>query len=280
MTTDAITSTSNPRVKRLVALRDRRARDDEGLFLLEGYRAVSRALDAGVAIVELYICPPMFLGDNEPALIARARDSGAVVVELGMSAFAKCAYRDRPEGLLGVAATWRRTLGDLDAVLSRAGGPALLLVVDAIEKPGNLGALLRTADGAGCHAVIVCEAVTDLFNPNIVRASTGALFSVPVVNEPDGTALRAWLRARGIGVVVTTPDSSVPYWDADLTGPAAIVVGSEMHGLPDAWLDAGDVSVMIPMAGSADSLNVATAAAIVVFDAVRQRRGSGRQHVG
>jgi TrmH family RNA methyltransferase len=278
---ERITSTANPRVKRLVALRDRRARDDEGVFLLEGYRAVRRALDAGVALRELYVCPELFLGSNEGALTSEAEMAGATVTELSEAAFRRCAYRDRPEGLLGVAAVWRHDLDDLEALLGRRragadGGPApLLLIADAIEKPGNLGALLRTADAAGCLAVVVCEPVTDVFNPNIVRASTGALFTVPVVNEPDPGRLRAWLRRNGIATVVTTPSAERICWDADLTGPVAIVVGSEMHGLPGEWIEAADVSVRIPMAGSADSLNVGTAAAVVVFEAVRQRHRAG-----
>jgi len=176
-----------------------------------------------------------------------------------------------------VAAVWHHDLDDLETLLGRHrsggdGAPApLILVADAIEKPGNLGALLRTADAAGCLAVVVCEPVTDVFNPNIVRASTGALFTVPVVNEPDPGRLRSWLRHHGIATVVTTPSSERLCWDADLTGPVAIVVGSEMHGLPDEWIESADLSVRIPMAGSADSLNVGTAAAVVVFEAVRQR---------
>jgi RNA methyltransferase, TrmH family len=272
--TEVITSPANWRVKRLVALRDRKDRDAEDVFVLEGYRAVRRALDSHVPLNELYICPEMFLGTNEGQLIADAQGAGAELIELSAQAFRKCAYRDRPEGLLAVAPQWHYSLADFAVRLehSTTGRPPLLLVVDAIEKPGNLGAMLRTADAAGCDAVIVCEAVTDVFNPNIVRASTGALFSVAVINEPNAETLRQWLRNRNIAIVVTTPDTARLHWDADLTGPVAIVMGSEMHGLPDHWLHAPDVTaVRIPMTGLADSLNVATASTITLFEAVRQR---------
>jgi RNA methyltransferase, TrmH family len=280
---EVITSPANWRVKRLVALRDRKDRDAEDVFVLEGYRAVRRALDTGVKLNEVYVCPEMFLGTNEGQLITDAEAAGAEVVELGTQAFRKCAYRDRPEGLLAVAPQWHYSLADLAVRLdsrlavrldANGGGDTapLLLVVDAIEKPGNLGAMLRTADAAGCDAVIVCEAVTDVFNPNIVRASTGALFTVPVINEPDAEILRLWLRDRGIAIVVTTPDTTRLHWDADMTQAVAVVMGSEMHGLPGHWLEAPDViAVRIPMAGLADSLNVATASTITLFEAVRQR---------
>jgi RNA methyltransferase, TrmH family len=269
-----ITSPSNWRVKRLVALRDRKDRDSEDVFVLEGYRAVRRALDSHVTLTELYIAPELFLGENEGQLITDARTVGVEIIELGEQAFRKCAYRDRPEGLLAVAPQWHFTLADLAARLDSRSSTTvpLLLVVDAIEKPGNLGAMLRTADAAGCEAVIVCEPVTDLFNPNIVRASTGALFSVPVINEPNPELLRQWLRDRAIAMIVTTPDTTQLVWDADMTQPVAIVMGSEMHGLADHWLQASDVvPVRIPMAGLADSLNVATASTITLFEAVRQR---------
>jgi TrmH family RNA methyltransferase len=143
-------------------------------------------------------------------------------------------------------------------------------VVEAIEKPGNLGTILRSADAAGCDAVVVCDPVTDLFNPNVVRASTGVLFSVPCVVEGNAAVL-AWLKGRGIRVVATTPAAAKSYTDADLTGPLAVVMGSEQYGLSEFWLKNSDESVRIPMAGQADSLNVAMAALITLFEAVRQR---------
>ncbi|OAM88677.1 RNA methyltransferase [Termitidicoccus mucosus] len=272
MQAEKITSLQNPRVKQLVKLRDRRPRDEAGVFLVEGYRQIRRALEKDIALSELYFSPDWFLGENEPALIERAAAAGAALFELSKDAFAKVAYRERPDGLLATAPQWRRSLADLAARLDApAGGRApFLLVVEAIEKPGNLGTILRSADAAGADAVIVCDPVTDIFNPNVVRSSTGVLFSVPVVVE-ESSPVRAWLRGRGIRAVATTPSADALYTDTDLRGPLAIVMGSEQYGLSDFWLRESDARVRIPMAGQADSLNVAMATIITLFEAVRQR---------
>lgn len=264
---EKITSLQNPRLKQLVKLRDRRTRDEAGLFLVEGYREIRRALERGVKLAEVYHAPEWYLGENEPALLAAAAAAGAALIELSKDAFAKVAYRERPDGLLAVAPQWRRTLDDLAWPPGRA---PLLLVVEAIEKPGNLGTILRSADAAGCDAVIVCDPVTDLFNPNVVRASTGVLFSVPCV-VAESAPVRAWLRDRGIRTVATTPAAAGLYTAADLTGPLAVVMGSEQYGLSAFWLEAADATVRIPMAGQADSLNVAMATLVTLFEAVRQR---------
>jgi TrmH family RNA methyltransferase len=288
MSAERITSPQNPRIKQLVKLRDRRARDEARLFLVEGYREVKRALEAGVKFRELYSGPDWFLGGNEPALIEAAQRAGAQVFELSKEAFAKVSYRDRPDGLLAVAPQWQRTLADLDVAGLAEAGPSFakapdgkpgsanpatapfLLVVEAIEKPGNLGTILRGADAAGVDAVIVCDPVTDIFNPNVVRSSTGVLFSVPIIVAGSGE-VRTWLRARGIRAAATTPTAAALYTDADLRGPLAIVMGSEQYGLSEFWLKESDLLVRIPMAGQADSLNVAMAAIITLFEAVRQR---------
>jgi TrmH family RNA methyltransferase len=299
---EKITSLQNPRLKQLVKLRDRRPRDEAGLFLIEGYREVKRALEAGVKPVELYCGADWFLGANEPALIEEAQRSGAQVFDLSKEAFAKVSYRDRPDGLLAVAQQWRRTLADLDGTLA---GPSadtqfrsllagvlttpattlvapppgvradpFFLVIEAIEKPGNLGTILRSADAAGINAVIVCDPVTDIFNPNVVRSSTGVLFSMPVV-VAGSAEVCAWLRARGIRAVATTPAAKVLYSEVDLRGPLAVIMGSEQYGLSDFWLKESAQLVRIPMAGRADSLNVAMATVITLFEAVRQRNSRG-----
>ncbi len=284
---EKITSLQNPRVKQLVKLRERRERDAAGLFLVEGYREIRRALEKGVQPKELYFSPDWFLGENEPALIEQARQAGAQLFELSKEAFAKVAYRERPDGLLAVAAQWKRTLEDLNVagfadpgvLPSGPGSPTpattkapFLLVVEAIEKPGNLGTILRSADAAGCDAVIVCDPVTDVFNPNVVRASTGVLFSVPIVVS-DSVSVHAWLKAKGIRTAATTPHTTNLYTQTDLRGPLAIVMGSEQYGLSEFWMKGADVLVRIPMAGQADSLNVAMATIITLFEAVRQRSG-------
>jgi len=262
---EKITSLQNPRVKQLVKLRDRRPRDEAGVFLVEGYREIRRALEKKVPLRELYYSPDWFLGENEPALLAQAEAAGAQLFELPKNVFAKAAYRERPDGLLAVAPQWHRTLADLVLPAS-----PFLLVVEAIEKPGNLGTILRSADAAGCHAVIVCDPVTDIFNPNVVRASTGVLFAVPLV-VAESAAVHDWLKQNKIPAVATTPAADQLYTAADLRGPIAVVMGSEQYGLSEFWLKHADLRVRIPMAGQADSLNVAMATIITLFEAVRQR---------
>ncbi len=262
---EKITSLQNPRIKHLVRLRDRRPRDEAGVFLIEGYREIRRALEKQIPITELYFSPDWFLGENEPALLAQAAAAGAQLFELTKDTFAKAAYRERPDGLLALAPQWRRSLAELQLREN-----PFVLVVEAIEKPGNLGTILRSADAAGVDALIVCDPVTDLFNPNVVRASTGVLFSVPVV-VADSAPVRDWLRAKNIRAVATTPAANNLYTATDLRGPLALIMGSEQYGLSEYWLRESDAQVCIPMAGQADSLNVAMATLITLFEAVRQR---------
>jgi TrmH family RNA methyltransferase len=265
MSLEKITSLQNPRIKNLVKLRDRRPRDEQGVFLLEGYRAISRAVEKGAEIRELYFAPEWFLGENENSLIETIGESGVPLFELAKNVFAKVAYRDRPEGLLAVASQWETHFEDLQLPET-----PLLLVVEAIEKPGNMGTILRSADAAGVDAVIVCDPVTDLFNPNVVRSSTGVLFSVPVVIESTENVI-AYLKANQIRSVATTPSADSLYSDVTLTGPLAIIMGSEQFGLSETWLAEATETVRIPMAGQADSLNVAMATIVTLFEAVRQR---------
>ncbi len=281
---EKITSLQNPRVKQLVKLRDRRPRDAAGVFMVEGYRQIRRALEKNVTLHELYYSPDWFLGENESALIKQAEESGAALIELSKDAFAKVAYRERPDGLLAVAPQWKNTLDDLNVATVADPGTAepgsataatnspFLLVVEAIEKPGNLGTILRSADAAGCDGIIVCDPVTDIFNPNVVRASTGVLFSVPLV-VAESEQVHAWLKSKNIRTVATTPSAEKLYTDTDLRGPMAVIMGSEQYGLSDFWLQNADAPVRIPMAGQADSLNVAMATIITLFEAVRQRDG-------
>jgi len=272
MAVEHISSLQNPRIKQLVKLRDRRPRDEAGVFLVEGYREIRRALEKNIKLTELYYSPDWFLGENEQKLINQAEALGASLYQLSKDAFAKIAYRERPDGLLAVAPQWKRTLDQLDTILNeRCSNKApFILVVEAIEKPGNLGTILRSADAAGCHALIVCDPVTDLFNPNVVRASTGVLFSVPCI-VAESEPVKKWLNAHKIKTVATTPSAEALYSDTDLTGPLAIVMGSEQYGLSDFWMKGADIPVRIPMAGQADSLNVAMATIITLFEAVRQR---------
>jgi TrmH family RNA methyltransferase len=260
-----VTSPANPRLKSLLALRHRRHRDETGQTLVEGYEELALALDAGVRPIALYFCPQL-QPPGARDLLDRATAAGAELVELSRSAFEKVAYRQSPDGWLSVVPA---VATDLAAV--RLGPDPLLLVCEAVEKPGNLGAILRTADAAGVAAVLAADPVTDWGNPNLVRASKGTVFAVPVAGA-SGPDLLGWLRERRIAVVAATPHTDVAYTDVDLTGPTAIAVGTEKEGLSAAWLRAADHRVMIPMAGRANSLNVATSAAIITYEAVRQRR--------
>ena len=271
---EPISSLQNPRVKAAVKLRDRRDRDRDRRFRIEGYREVLRAVGSGLPLTELFFSPDHFLGENERSLIERAVTTcGAEAVEVTAPVFEKLSYRDRPDGLLATAPIPDRGLATLEE-RARLGEAPLLLVVQSIEKPGNLGTMLRTADAAGIDAVIVCDRCTDLWNPNVVRASVGTLFTVPVA-EGGSEEVRRWLVDRGIRIVATTPDTEALHWEADLAGATAIVVGSEQYGLDLEWLDQADERIRIPMKGDADSLNAAISAAVVLFEALRQRAPAG-----
>jgi TrmH family RNA methyltransferase len=265
-----ISSLANPRVKSVVRLRQRSHRDELGQMLVEGYRELKRALDNGYRPQAIFFCEELFLkGTNEPVLIERCRALGAELVACTPPVFEKMAYRERPEGLLAVGPQIRRTLADLNLPPH-----ALVIVAEAIEKPGNLGTILRSADAAGVHAVIVCDRCTDLHNPNVVRASTGMIFAVPVV-EADGAATLAFLRAHRFAILAATPHTDKLHTDVDLTGNVALVMGTEQYGLSETWMQAADLRVRIPMLGQADSLNVAAATTILLFEAVRQRVAAG-----
>lgn len=263
----AIASLKNERVKDVVRLRRRGPRDEAGLLLIEGFREVRSALANGIRPLSLFYAPPLFQGTNEPALIEQCRASGADLFECTEAVFRKIAYRDRPDGLLMLAPQIRIRLDELS--LPR---DPLLLVCERIEKPGNLGTMLRSADAAGVDAVIVCDPCTDINNPNTVRASVGALFTRPVVAAEQAETL-AWLKARGVRILAATPSAEMLHTDADLTGALALAVGAEQVGLSDTWLRDADGCVRIPMRGQCDSLNVAAAATILLFEAVRQRTG-------
>ena len=261
---EPITSPSNPRVKRVVKLRQRSHRDSLGLLLIEGGRDLERALDGGHVPHTLFTCPALH-PPGAAALESRCRAAGVEIVECTEDVFAKMAYREHPDGLLAVAPQVAYTLEAL--VLPAA---PLVVVVEAIEKPGNLGAILRSADAAGVDAVLVCDRCTDINNPNVVRASTGTLFSVPVV-ETSSRAAMEWLAAHNIRCVAATPAARQVYTDTDLSGPTALVLGPEHAGLSEAWLERADLQVRLPMQGRADSLNVAATATVLLFEAVRQR---------
>lgn len=260
-----ITSNQNPRVKGVVKLRDRSERDSKQLFLIEGYRELLRAVDSKWEISTLYYCPELFLGSNENALIDRIRKTGTPTFLCSRETFTKMAYRDRPDGLLAEAPQRHPTLQSLPK------HPLpLYLIAEAIEKPGNLGTILRSADAVGATAVIVCDRCTDIYNPNVVRASVGTLFTIPVIETSSEAAIQ-WLRKNNITILAATPSAQTLFTNSHMKQPLAIAVGTEQLGLSPLWMEQADLQVAIPMLGIADSLNVATATTLLLYEALRQR---------
>ncbi|MDR0994527.1 MAG: RNA methyltransferase [Verrucomicrobiota bacterium] len=262
-----ITSLQNPAIKEVVKMRQRSHRDEAGLLIVEGYREVKRALDNEIPIRTMFYCPALYQGKNEPTLVARSAELDVPLLECSEPVFRKIAYRDRPEGLLALCPQIRRTLADLTLPEN-----PFVVIGEHIEKPGNLGTMLRTADAAGADALIVCDRCTDINNPNVVRASIGTLFAVPLAEASTEDTL-AWLKARGIRSVAASPHAERNYTEVDMTQPVAVVVGAEQFGLSEAWMTQADELVRIPMLGQADSLNVAAAATILLYEVVRQRGG-------
>lgn len=266
-----ISSERNDQIKFAAGLRDRRARERERAYLVEGYREVSRYLQAAeqklhfAPLSLLFHCDEFFLGRQEGALLELARGQGTRLVPTAPRAFHKISYRDRPDGILGIAPLMRRALSQMPVTTC-----PLIAIAEGVEKPGNLGTLLRSADGAGADALILTEPRTDLWNPNAVRASVGTLFSLPVC-ETTNELLARWLKERHLTLVAADPQSDLSYTDCDWTEPVALILGSEQCGLSAYWKERADRKVRIPMRGVADSLNVAISGALVLYEALRQR---------
>jgi TrmH family RNA methyltransferase len=264
-TESVLTSFANPRVKAATALRDRRERDRTGLTLVDGAREVRRALDAGADIVESFVSEPLLGGPDARAALDALRERAIPVTATSEAVFAKLAFGDRAEGILAVVRVPSTALTELTL-------PAdpLVVVIEGVEKPGNIGAVMRSADGAAADAVIAASPRTDLFNPNAIRASAGTMFTVDTGAAPTDEVI-AWLRAAGIRIVAARVGAGRRYTEADLTGPLAVALGGEADGLSDAWAADGIEPVNLPMLGVADSLNVSTTAAILLYEARRQR---------
>ena len=269
-----LSSPANPKIKYVVKLRTCSVREETGEMIVEGFRECRRALDNGYRPHAVFFCPELYLkNENEPELISDAEKRGAELFRCTKNAFLKMAYKDRPDGLLMTGPHIAKRLEDLQLPPN-----ALVIVTEAIEKPGNLGTILRSADAANAAAVIVCDRTTDIHNPNVVRASTGTMFSVPIVEAGSEEAL-AYLRAHGFKVLAATPHAERLHFEVDLTGNVAIAVGAEQYGLTAKWMDNADLRVRIPMLGLADSLNVSAATTILVYEAVRQRIAAGLDQV-
>jgi TrmH family RNA methyltransferase len=264
MTQPPITSLTNARVKAAVRLRERAERDETGLTIIDGAREILRALDAGVPVEQAFIAPDLLRSADSLAVANRLRDR-PTTLEVSLAVLGRIAFGQRSDGVVAIVATPLRELGDL--VLPP---DPLVVVAEAVEKPGNLGAIIRSADGAGADAVVAADPRTDLFNPNTIRASLGTIFGLPVVAATTAATIE-WLSGNAIRPIAARVDATTVYTDADLRGPLAIILGSEAEGLGEAWSHPRVEPVAIRMLGVADSLNVSVAAAVLLFEARRQR---------
>lgn len=290
MKIETITSAQNKKVKELLTLVEKsKARSAAGLFVVEGQRELGHCLDAGFIPETLFICGEVMAVQNNAvngaktghlaeniegkegldALIAKAEalNPRLGVVQIPAFLYEKVAYRGSTEGIIAEVHSVPRSLEDL-----RLGERPLVMVLESVEKPGNLGAVLRSADAAGADAVIVCDPLTDIWNPNLIRSSVGAVFSVPVAVCTSADAI-AFLKKRGIRILTAQLQDSEWYYDTDMTGATALVMGTESTGLTQAWRDSADAHIKIPMLGRLDSLNVSVSAAVLLYEAVRQRKG-------
>lgn len=256
---NSITSLQNPKIKAVVALQQKSAeRRKQGLFVVEGLREVEHCLEAGYQLHSVYVCSSL--------LGSETFSTEANCYEVTPEVYEKMAYRGSTEGILAVVKAKHIGLEDLQ--LSEH---PLLMVLESVEKPGNLGAILRSADAAKADAVIICDPLTDLYNPNLIRSSIGAIFTVPCV-ACTSEACISFLKERGIRILTAQLQDSHLYYDTDMRRGTAIVMGTESTGLTDVWRKAADAHIRIPMLGKLDSLNVSVSAAILLYEAVRQRQ--------
>lgn len=257
---ETITSVQNPKIKRLALLQQKSSeRRKAGLFVVEGRREVEHCIEAGYEIDTLFYCPSILGSEDAPV---QADSTFAV----SPAVYEKVAYRGCTEGVIAQVKVRTLSLGELQ--LSKE---PLIVVLESVEKPGNLGAILRSADAAQADAVIVCDPLTDLFNPNLIRSSLGAIFSVPCVACSSDECI-AFLKEKGIQILTAQLQDSSLYYDTDMKRGTAIIMGTESTGLTDQWRKAADAHIRIPMLGRMDSLNVSVSTAILLFEAVRQRQ--------
>ena len=300
MSAEVITSPSNPKIKRLLALQQKSsARRGSGLFVVEGQRELGHCIAAGFEVDTIFVCPSLcggaplqnfalrahpsqpdgwappvheamggygFTGETPASASGQAITASEKLFEVSEEVYRKIAMREGTEGVIAEVRIPERRLEEL--VLPER---PLVMVLESVEKPGNLGAVLRSADAAGADAVLFCDPLTDLWNPNLIRASVGAVFTVPCVACTSKEAID-FLKARGIRILTAQLQDSALYYDCDMTGGTALVMGTEATGLTEQWREAADAHIRIPMLGALDSLNVSVSAAILLFEAVRQRQ--------
>jgi RNA methyltransferase, TrmH family len=257
---ETITSTQNPKVKSLLALEKPRERRKQCLFVIEGLKEIALAIKAGYKIGNLFYCEEIITREELGDWV-----DDRLVIPVAKPVFDKIAVRENSGGVIAVAEMKTHRLHDIK--LSQS---PLVLVLESVEKPGNLGAILRTADAAGVDAVIICDPQTDFYNPNVIRSSVGCVFTKPVASAPSSETIE-WLRKNNINILCAYLNASKPYHQIDFKQPSAIVMGTESTGLSDVWVQSSDANIIIPMHGMVDSMNVSVSAAVLVFEAVRQR---------
>lgn len=258
---DKISSFQNPLIKQAQALRDARERRATGMTIIDGAREIKRALEAGIDVDKIF-----YIKGQHELLLKQLSAMKIEFIEVGDKVMEKLAYGDRHEGIIALAKTPFKSLKDLKLSVQ-----PLVVVLESLEKPGNLGAILRTCDGVGVEAVLVCDPKTDVYNPNVIRASTGIIFSLPVFCAA-AEEVSLFLKSKKIKVCASAPAAQKLYTQANFKGAWALVMGSEDQGLSDFWLGQADVTVKIPMSGQADSLNVSISTAIILYEALRQRQ--------
>lgn len=257
---DEIFSLQNPRIKFVVKLReDKRQRSKNKLTLVEGEYELEIALSSGVIPKEVYFCNELIKGF--PRFLHKYD-----LIPVTRNVYEKMSQRENPDGLLAVIPITQNSIGSINISNS-----PLIILTESIEKPGNLGAILRTADAAGVNGILVSDPRVELYSPNVVRASRGTLFTVPAIETDNLTALK-WLQKNQIRIIASSPDGKTPYTNASYKESVCILVGTEDAGLSDFWKDNADMIVTIPMSGKVNSLNVSTSTAILLYEAVRQRK--------
>ena len=265
-----ILSIKNEKIKHLVHLKDKRDRDRHKEYIIEGYRELWHAKNANVPIKRIFFCPELFLGQNEVPLL---ESFACEKIECAVEPFMKMSYRDRPDGLIAIADQENRVVGELEKILSKKA--PFIVAVESIEKPGNLGSILRSCDATGVDALIVCDPKTDIHNPNVIRSSVGAFFLVPMFQLGSTEAIDI-LKRHSIDLLATTPHTDQFYDEVDLKKGVAVILGTEQLGLSDLFMDEATIKVKMPMLGKMDSLNVSNAASVMMYEVVRQRRHADR----
>ena len=259
---ETISSAQNPKIKMLLSLQEKsKSRRDNGLFTVEGRRELTHCIEAGYKLKTIFVCEEMLSLSDRGIL----KEVSCDIIGVTPSVYSKIAYRGSTEGFIAEVYSKNHDLSSL--TLSEK---PLIIILEAVEKPGNLGAVLRTADAAGADAVIICDPLTDIYNPNIIRSSIGAVFTTQIAAASSEDTIK-WLKDRGIRIHTAQLQDSSLYYQTDFTQPTAIIMGTESTGLTEIWRAAADTHIRIPMLGKLDSLNVSTSASILIFEAIRQR---------